>query len=150
MIRLIKWFLGFDRKEGTKNDRIYREINEKTKNRKHQEKTNRLANLFNIFGGSRLPDDPNELLKQGWKDVTHPLKRKNSNTLEYKNPKTLQEVSFDKGKKGSPGFRGVDHYHWKNLNETTKSKYERKDKYGNLCNKENKSHILPMKKRRKK
>ena len=150
MIRFIKWLLGFNRKEGTKLDRIYREINEKTKNRKHQEETNRLANIFNIFGGSRLPEDPNELLKQGWKDVTHPLKRKYHKGGTFKNTSTGQEVNFDYGNDNKGGFQNKNHYHWLNLGDDN-DKFLYKNKYGNKCKKNSEeSHILPINKRRKK
>lgn len=150
MIGFIKWILGFDRKEGSKNDRIYREINDKTQNRKHQEQTNRLADLFNIFGGSRLPEDPNDLLKQGWKDVTHPEKRKKHTGGTFKNKATGQEVNFDYGDVVKSGFQNKNHYHWKNLEED-KNKWLYFDKYGNKCKKNSKeSHILPIKKGKKK
>lgn len=148
MIRFIKWLFGFNRKEGERKDRIYREINEKTKNKKHQEQTNKLANLFNIFGGSRLPEDPNDLIKQGWKDITHPEKRKNHMGRTYKNKYTKQEVNFDYGNINKDGFKRKNHYHWKNIGEE-KNIYPYIDKYGNLCRKNSKeSHILPIIKKR--
>lgn len=120
----------------------------KQKNRIHQEQTNRWANLFNIFGGSRLPENPTELLKQGWKDITHPDKRKNHRGGTFKNKAIGQEVNFDCGDKNKGGFQNQNHYHWKNLAKDN-NKYPYIDKYGNKCKKNSKeSHIIPIKKKR--
>lgn len=150
MINLIKWLLGFNKKENSKNDRIYREINSQTKKKNHQKLTNKLADLFNIFGGSRLPEDPNELLKQKWEDITHPEKKEKHRGGTFKNKATGQEVNFDYGNENKGRFQSHNHYHWKNL-ENDKNKYPYIDKYGNKCKKSSKeSHIIPIKKKRRK
>jgi hypothetical protein len=60
------------------------------------------------------------LIDAGWQDVTHPLARANSNSIELLNPITGFKVRFDKGIPGEYGFSGVDHYHVYNPKPTGK------------------------------
>ncbi|MCA1032521.1 hypothetical protein LCL95_16025 [Bacillus timonensis] len=66
---------------------------------------------------------PNDLLKNGWEDITHPNKRAKTNSRDYLDQKTGTKLSFDKGKPGATGFEGVDHYHIHNPNRTGKGDY---------------------------
>jgi len=56
----------------------------------------------------QLPKDPQELLDQGWRDVTDPSMK---NRSEFRDPQTGRKVVFDKGVSGATGYKGVDHYH---------------------------------------
>ncbi|WP_232699993.1 hypothetical protein [Brevibacillus daliensis] len=95
------------------------------------------------FDFSKLPKDPQQLLKNGWKDVTHPELKRNTSSREYYDPKSGLRVRFDKKREGAPGFEGKDHYHIFNPNSTSN-----RDLYldvnGNPVSKgSNASHILP-------
>lgn len=145
--------LGFDRPYSSTRCRTYKEIDKKNNinNNKRQEMTNKLAEMFNIFGGSRLPENPKDLTKQGWKDVTHDSKAKNHNGRTYNNPKTNQKVDFDYGKPGEDGFKGKNHYHWHNPYAKNKKVDGMLDKYGRPCGAHSKlSHILPKNNKRRK
>ena len=63
---------------------------------------------------------PDQLLKEGWHDVTDPRKAQNTMSREYYNPETGVKISYDPGKKGGTGFEAVDHYHIHNPNYTDK------------------------------
>lgn len=63
---------------------------------------------------------PNELLEEGWVDVTDPRKLQNTLSRDYYDPKTGMEISYDPGKTGATGFEAVDHYHIHNPNYTNK------------------------------
>lgn len=152
-MKLFSWLLGFNRNHKSKKVRIYKEVDEEKgiNNNRKQKQTNWLANKFNIYGGSRLPEDPNELIKQGWKDVTHPDKKKNHNGSTYFNEKTKQKVNFDYGDDKLTGYKRKNHYHWKNNSFTSKKIDYYYDKYGNVCGKgSDNSHILPINKKRRK
>ncbi len=89
-----------------------------------------------------LPASPDDLLKNGWIETTHPSAA-GVGHREFENPQTGQKIEFDKGRSGEPGFRDVDHYHIKNPAKTGK-----RDAYldidGNAVpNHSTKSHILP-------
>ncbi|WP_231511811.1 DUF6531 domain-containing protein [Chondromyces apiculatus] len=90
-----------------------------------------------------LPANPDDLLDDGWEEVTHPEMAKNSNRREFYNPDLGYKVAFDKGVPGETGFEAVDHYHVYNPNTTGKG-----DKFldaaDNPVPKGSKaSHILP-------
>ncbi|MEM6320945.1 MAG: 3-coathanger stack domain-containing protein [Bacteroidota bacterium] len=63
------------------------------------------------------PTTPDEL-SDDWEDTTDPRKRENTNNRDFTNQKTGEEITFDKGKEGKPGFEGKDHWHRKNPNST--------------------------------
>lgn len=90
-----------------------------------------------------LPDNPSELISDGWKDITQPEQAANSNSRTFENPKTGIQVRFDKGIPGQHGFGGKDHYHILNPNSTGKGDYYL-DANGNPVPKNSsKSHIIP-------
>ncbi|QCT01013.1 WXG100 family type VII secretion target protein [Paenibacillus algicola] len=86
---------------------------------------------------------PDQLLKEGWKDVTDPRKAQNTMSREYYNPETGVKISYDPGKKGATGFEAVDHYHVHNPNYTDKKVDYYFDIDGNPVGKGSKaSHIV--------
>lgn len=92
--------------------------------------------------GLSLPAKPDDLLTQGWKEITHPEAAKLGHR-KFENPKTGEIVRFDKGRPGQPGFEGQDHYHRLNPNKTGK-----RDEYLDLngdpvARGSGPSHILP-------
>ncbi|MBR2694206.1 MAG: hypothetical protein IKE69_08325 [Thermoguttaceae bacterium] len=89
-----------------------------------------------------LPQKGEDLLSQGWKDISHP-KQAGTGHYTYMDPETGVKVRFDEAVSGKQGFEGKDHYHILNPN-----KKGRRDKYldvdGNVCNSGSReSHILP-------
>jgi len=89
-----------------------------------------------------LPANPNDLLKAGWEDISHPKQAANGSHT-YKDPDTGLRVRFDEPVPGSPGFAGKGHYHILNPNATN-SKDAYLDKDGNPVSKNSKeSHIMP-------
>ncbi|NKC52336.1 hypothetical protein HED63_27325 [Ochrobactrum cytisi] len=52
-----------------------------------------------------LPDNPDDLLEDGWEETSHP-KAKEAGRRTFRNPKTGEELVFDKGKPGQPGWEG--------------------------------------------
>lgn len=92
---------------------------------------------------SSFPKNPNELLSNGWIEVTHPDAAKNSSSREFYESDTKLRVRFDSGKGGAAGFEGIDHYHIRNPDRTGKSD-EYLDIHGNPVARGSKaSHILP-------
>jgi hypothetical protein len=90
-----------------------------------------------------LPSNPNDLVNQGWTDITHPQAAANSNTRTFVNKSTGQTENFDKAVPGISGFRGKDHYHIVNPNSTGDNNYYL-DINGNPVSKGSKSsHIIP-------
>lgn len=137
---------GFEKPHSSSKTRVYREINSDNNinNNAKQRRTNVIADKFNIYGGSRLPENPEELSKNGWNDITHPNKKANHDGATYLNPRTSQKVEFDKGNPKLTGFRGKDHYHWHNPGSIDKKTDYYLDKYGRPCGKGSlQSHILP-------
>ena len=63
---------------------------------------------------------PEELILEGWEDVTNPKMAANTTSRELYNHKTGLKIRFDKGVEGANGFEGVDHYHILNNNYTNK------------------------------
>ena len=95
------------------------------------------------FSPNNLPKDPQELIKNGWKDVTPEGMAKNTTSREFIDPETGLKVRFDPGKPGANGFEGKDHYHVYNPDGTTKADYYL-DANGNPVAKGSKaSHIEP-------
>ncbi|WP_310552167.1 hypothetical protein [Paenibacillus glufosinatiresistens] len=95
------------------------------------------------FSPNNLPKDPQELINNGWKDVTPTGMAKNTTSREFIDPETGMKVRFDPGKPGANGFEGKDHYHVTNPNGTTKADYYL-DANGNPVAKGSKaSHIVP-------
>jgi len=66
---------------------------------------------------------PQQLLDDGWQDVTDPRMATKTNSLDLYNPETGLKIRFDKGVEGVSGFEGVDHYHIYN-NHYTKKKVD--------------------------
>ena len=91
---------------------------------------------------STLPNNPHDLLNNGWEDITHPG-AKNSGHLELQEKTTGLKIRFDKGDPNGNGFAQKDHYHILNPNaKSNKDLYLDKD--GNPVRKgSKKSHILP-------
>jgi hypothetical protein len=69
--------------------------------------------------GKSLPENPDELLDEGWEETSHP-KEKENGRRRFKNPETGEEIIFDKGKLGQPGWSGRDHYHRPNPGKTNR------------------------------
>ncbi|WP_164867116.1 RHS repeat-associated core domain-containing protein [Sinorhizobium meliloti] len=89
-----------------------------------------------------LPQKVDDLLKRGYKEVSHPDAAK-AGHRSFENPTTGDRVRFDQGKPGQPGFEGVDHYHRYNPNGTGK-KDMYLDKYGSPCGRGcDESHLFP-------
>jgi hypothetical protein len=92
-----------------------------------------------------LPRDPNDLVKNGWTDVTDPRQAINTSSREFLSPNTGLKVRFDPAKPGaSPTkWEGRDHYHAYNPNKRNKN-----DKYLDMnCrpvgNGSDPSHLAP-------
>lgn len=62
-----------------------------------------------------FPKDPQQLLDEGWKETSHPDAAANGHRT-FTDPKTGAQIRLDKGEPGVNGYRGEDHYHWKNPN----------------------------------
>jgi RHS repeat-associated protein len=92
-------------------------------------------------GKIELPKNPDDLLNEGWKEVTDP--RNTSGSRDFINPQTGEKVRFDPGKQGANGWEGKDHYHRVNPDSTGKSDYYL-DVNGNPVPRgSNSSHIPP-------
>jgi hypothetical protein len=96
------------------------------------------------YSWKNLPRDPDDLVKKGgWREVTHPEMKANSNRREFVDPETGTKVAFDKARPGEPGWEGKDHYHIYNPNKTGKGDYYL-DVGGNPVHKNSDaSHIPP-------
>lgn len=70
-------------------------------------------------GGTKTPDDPDELSEEGWEETTHP-KEAEAGRRRFRNPETGDELVFDKGREGASGWRGRDHWHRPNPNSTNR------------------------------
>lgn len=89
-----------------------------------------------------LPKNPDDLLEEGYEETTHPKAQKKG-VRKFYNPKTGDEVEFNKGDPSKPGWRGKDHWHRYNPNATGK-RDARLDKNGNPVPKgSDASHIEP-------
>jgi len=68
---------------------------------------------------SELPSDPQELINNGWTDVTPSQVRElGLGRLELENPRTGMRVLYHPGETGSSGWAKNDHYHVFNPNST--------------------------------
>ena len=86
---------------------------------------------------------PQQLLANGWQDVTDPRMALNTLSKELYNPKTGMRIRFDKGVAGASGFEAVDYYHIYNKNYTNKKVDFYFDINGNTIGKGSKaSHIV--------
>ena len=92
-----------------------------------EETAQRIPNI-----ASNLPKNPDDLLKQGWKEISHPNAAANGHRT-FQDPSGLT-MRFDKGKPGQPGFEGVDHYHIENPHATHKKVDKYFDRDGNPVN----------------
>lgn len=89
-----------------------------------------------------LPRNPDDLLKDGYHDVSHPGAA-NAGHRTFENPTTGDKLRFDKGKPGKPGYEGQDHYHRYNPNSNGKQDMYL-DGNGNPCARGcDASHLLP-------
>jgi len=66
-----------------------------------------------------LPSNADDLLKQGYKEFSHPDAAKAGHRT-FENPTTRDKLRFDQGKPDKPGYEGKDHYHRYNPNATGK------------------------------
>ena len=86
---------------------------------------------------------PDQLIDEGWNDVTDPRMSEKTDSMELVNPKTGLRIRFDKGTEGASGYEGVDHYHVYNNNYTNKKIDFYYDINGNLVGKgASASHII--------
>lgn len=92
--------------------------------------------------GGDLPENPDELLDRGYTETSHP-DAKAAGHRDFVNPETGDRVRFDKGKPGSPGHEGQDHYHRYNPGRTGKLD-EYLDAQGKPCARgSDQSHLYP-------
>lgn len=63
---------------------------------------------------------PQQLLQEGWIDITNPEMAQNTLSRNYQDPKTGLCIRFDPKKPNTTGFEAVDHYHIYNPNYTKK------------------------------
>ena len=63
---------------------------------------------------------PQQLIEDGWEDITNSKMAANTNSREFYDPKSGLKIRFDKGVDGANGFEAVDHYHVMNPNYTNK------------------------------
>ena len=86
---------------------------------------------------------PQQLIAEGWEDVTNPKMAVNTTSRELFDPKSGLKIRFDKGVDGATGFEAVDHYHIMNPNYTSKKVDYYLDIEGNPVGKGAKaSHII--------
>lgn len=91
---------------------------------------------------SSLPQTGNELLKNGWEEISHPAQAASGHHT-YREPSTGLRIRYDEPTPGASGFAGKDHYHIMNPNATG-SRDMYLDKNSNPVKKNSKaSHILP-------
>jgi len=89
-----------------------------------------------------LPANPDDLLKQGWEEITHPEAAAKGHRA-FRNKETGMVVRADEGDPGERGFRGSDHYHIENPNKLGDSDYYL-DKNGRPVSRGSKaSHVPP-------
>lgn len=67
---------------------------------------------------------PEELIAEGWQEVTPKEMDDDTESREFVEPKTELRIRFDKGVAGASGFKGKDHYHVYNpLSTNKKNRY---------------------------
>lgn len=97
------------------------------------------------YVAAALPENPNDLLNDGWEETTHPAQALHTNSREFTDCESGLVIRFDKKQDGSPGFKGISHYHILNPNSTGKKDYYL-DIEGNPVPKNSPaSHIVPKK-----
>ena len=95
---------------------------------------------YGVYCGSYLPTDHRTLLRKGWKDTTHPNRRKHKpDTTEYTRKSTGQKIEHHDSKDG------IDHhYHWFNNHSTGDVDYYF-DRFGKPCKKKKReTHLAPL------
>ena len=113
------------------------------------------SGLFSGTNGSReeicqrvvdsLPENPEKLVSQGWKEISHPNAAV-AGHREFVNGDTGFKIRFDKAQENAPGHNGKDHYHIKNPISINDSDYYL-DKDGKPVPKgSSASHIYPKEK----
>jgi hypothetical protein len=103
--------------------------------------------IKNIVGD--LPANPDELVKNGWDEITPEGMVKNTQSREFLDQNTGIKVRYDKGTSNADGFKGQDHYHIYNPQATNKGDYYL-DANGNPVSKGSKaSHIIPKRRESK-
>ncbi len=89
-----------------------------------------------------LPKNPNDLLKRGYTEITHP-RQGNTGHRTFQNPVTKNTIRFDSGKAGKSGHGAHDHYHYHNPNASGRMN-EYLDMNGTPCPRHSyESHIYP-------
>ncbi len=89
-----------------------------------------------------LPTNPDDLLKTGWIETTHPSAGATGRRT-YENAISGEKLEFDKGRPGERGFRGVDHYHRTNPDKTTKQDAYLDGDGNPVSDGSKRSHIIP-------
>ena len=90
-----------------------------------------------------LPQNPDDLSKQGWTETTHPHAPANQNRT-FVHDKTGIKIRYDYAKPGHPGHGGQNHYHAVNPDKTGKND-EYLDINGNPVRAHsNPSHLYPL------
>lgn len=96
-------------------------------------------------GGVEVPDlpaNPDDLLQQGWEEITHPDAAAQGHRT-FRNKETGLVTRADKGEVGKPGNRAHDHYHVLNPDKTSNRDYYL-DKNGRPVSRgSDASHVLP-------
>ena len=89
-----------------------------------------------------LPANPDDLLQQGWEEISHP-DAVAAGHRTFRNKETGLVIRADKGDPSMSGFRGRDHYHVENPDSTgDRDKYL--DRNGRpVSRNSDASHILP-------
>ncbi len=89
-----------------------------------------------------LPANPDDLLQQGWEEISHPDAAAAGHRT-FRNKETGLVIRADKGEPSQSGFRGQDHYPVENPDMTSdRDKYL--DRNGRpVSRNSNASHILP-------
>ncbi|MBQ7797671.1 MAG: hypothetical protein IJ371_00930 [Clostridia bacterium] len=99
------------------------------------------SGMYTKYSYKSLPKDPDDLTRNGWKETTD--QRMPPHIRKFKNPKTGDDLEYHKGLPGEHGYRGKDHYHWKNPHSKNNKDFYL-DKNGNPVPKNHKdSHLLP-------
>ncbi|MBP7283444.1 MAG: hypothetical protein KBA66_17805 [Leptospiraceae bacterium] len=90
---------------------------------------------------SNPPSSP-EKLGSEWVEVTTEKAKENGNSRVFVHKVTKEKISFDKGIPSEPGFRGIDHWHRHNSDQSDESGYYL-DQCGKLVRRKSKeSHII--------
>lgn len=97
---------------------------------------------------SSLPPNSDDLVKNGWEEISHPKQAANGSHT-YQDSTTGLKIRYDEPTSGASGFAGKGHYHILNPNATS-NKDMYLDKNGNPVAKGSKaSHIMPKKEKKR-